>query len=73
MQIVLWDFVGGEVHKLLVEMNYDYCLLFQKFFFDSARRAQCMAETVDALTMLETVIEQFPNHSIILGGDLNTE
>ena len=42
-------------------------------FFDSAHRAKCMAETVDALSMLETVIEQFPNHSIIIGGDMNTE
>ena len=32
-----------------------------------------MAETVDALSMVETIIEQFPNHSIIIGGDMNTE
>ena len=42
-------------------------------FYDSANRTQCMAETVDTLSMIETTIEQFPDHSIIIGGDMNTE
>ena len=42
-------------------------------FFDTSNRVGCMAETTDAISMLETIIEQYPNHSIILGGDLNTE
>ena len=38
VQLVLWDFVGGKVHELLVDKNYNFCLLFQKFFIDSTRR-----------------------------------
>ena len=32
-----------------------------------------MAETVDALSMVELLIENHPHHHIIIGGDLNTE
>ena len=66
-------------HKRIVgaEMktnNENYLFLCAYFpFFDSAHRAECMAETVDALTMLENIIEQCPSHSIIIGGDINTE
>ena len=42
-------------------------------FLDSSNRASCMAETIDTLGMIETIIEQFPNNSIIIGGDMNTE
>ena len=42
-------------------------------FYNSSRRAECLAETVDAIAMLETIIEQHPNHKVIIGGDFNTE
>ena len=42
-------------------------------FFNSSRRAECMTETVDAITMLESMIEAHPHHEIIIGGDLNCE
>ena len=42
-------------------------------FFDASNRARCMAETVDAISMVETIIENHPRHKFILGGDLNTE
>ena len=42
-------------------------------FFDSSRRAICMADSLDAITMVETMIEQHPLHSIIIGGDMNCE
>ena len=42
-------------------------------YFNASRRAECLAETVDAISMLDTIIEQHPNHKIIIGGDLNTE
>ena len=32
-----------------------------------------MAETVDALSLVELLIENHPHHHIIIGGDLNTE
>ena len=62
--------VGVEVndvdHKLLMISVY-------MPFFNSSRRAECVAETVDTITMLETIIEQYPDNLIVIGGDLNTE
>ena len=40
-------------------------------YFNSARRAECIAETLDVISMLETIIEQHPNDS--LGGDIHSE
>ena len=42
-------------------------------FFNSARREQCMAETVDAISMIDLLIDDHPHHHVVLGGDLNTE
>ena len=42
-------------------------------FFDTSKREQCMIETVDALSMIELLIEEHPNHEIVIGGDINTE
>ena len=42
-------------------------------FFDSSRRQECMAESVETISMLEEIISDFPLHQIIIGGDFNTE
>ena len=42
-------------------------------FYNSSNRATCMTETADAISMIDTIIEHFPQHSIIIGGDMNTE
>ena len=42
-------------------------------FYDSSNRAACLNETADAISMIDTIIEHFPQHSIIIGGDMNTE
>ena len=42
-------------------------------FFNSSQRAQCLTETIDVIAMLETIIEAHPHHSVIIGGDWNTE
>ena len=42
-------------------------------FYDTANRSECLAETLDVITMLENVIEQHPNHNVIIGGDINSE
>ena len=42
-------------------------------YFNAARRAECMADTVDAISMIESIIEQHPTHAIIIGGDINSE
>ena len=42
-------------------------------FYNASRREQCMAETVDALSMIDLLIEEYPHHHVVIGGDLNTE
>ena len=42
-------------------------------FFNSSRRAECLAETDDAIAMLDTIIEEHPNHLVVIGGDFNCE
>ena len=42
-------------------------------FFDSRNRTQCMTEALDAISMIEVLIDENPDHHIIIGGDLNTE
>ena len=36
-------------------------------------RSECMTETLDAISMIENLIEQHPNHSVIIGGDIKSE
>ena len=42
-------------------------------YFNASRQEECIVETIDVLSMLETVIEDHPNHLIVVEGDLNTE
>ena len=42
-------------------------------FYDSSKRQECLAETADALSMIELLIDEHPEDMIIIGGDLNTE
>ena len=71
--------VSNFKHKrvVAVEMTTDtdnilfICLYMP--FFNASRRDQCMTETYDAISMVELLIEDHPHHSIIIGGDLNTE
>ena len=42
-------------------------------FFDASRREECLVETLDAISMIEMMIDSHPHHSIIIGGDLNCE
>ena len=42
-------------------------------FFDSANRTQCMVDTVDTLSMIENIMEQFTDYFVIIGGDINSE
>ena len=41
-------------------------------FFNSSRRADCIAESVDAISMLDTIIDHHPNHMVVIGGDFNS-
>ena len=42
-------------------------------FYNASRREQCMTETVDAISMVDLLIEEYLHHQVIIGGDLNTE
>ena len=42
-------------------------------FFDSNNRTSCLAETLDTISMVELIINDYPQHQIVLGGDLNCE
>ena len=42
-------------------------------YFNAGRREQCMVDAMDAISMIELLIDEHPNHHIIIGGDLNTE
>lgn len=42
-------------------------------FFDTNNRDECIAETQDTLSMIEVLIENHPNHMVIIGGDLHTK
>ena len=42
-------------------------------FYNSSRREQCMTETIDAISMIELLIDDYPQHKVVIGGDLNTE
>ena len=42
-------------------------------YFNASGRNQCINETLDALSVIELLISDHPNHDIIIGGDLNTE
>ena len=42
-------------------------------FLDSGNRAQSISETIDAISMIESIIVDHPHHSVVIGGDLNTE
>ena len=62
--------VGAELRT--EEDNYLLLCAYMPFF-NASNRAECMADTIDAISMLESIIEEFQSHKIILGGDLNTE
>ena len=42
-------------------------------FFDAGKRHECMAETVETISMLEEILSDHPLHTVIIGGDYNTE
>ena len=42
-------------------------------FFDASRRDECIVETLDAISMIEMMIDSHPLHSVIIGGDFNCE
>ena len=71
--------VSNFKHKrvVAVEMkrqNRDILLICAYMpFFNSSKRDQCIIETLDAISMIEVLIEDHQNHEIIIGGDLNTE
>ena len=42
-------------------------------FLDSRKRDFCRTEAIEAISMIESIITDHPNHLFIIGGDLNCE
>ena len=42
-------------------------------FFDACKRQECMAESIETISMLEEILSDHPLHKVIIGGDYNTE
>ena len=58
--------ISADPHPLLLISVY-------MPFYDASKRTECMAETADAIAMLEEILSDHPLHQFIIGGDLNTE
>ena len=71
--------VSNYRHKRVVavelQTDNDKFLLISVYmpFYDARKREQCLAETIDTLSMIELLIADHPGHLVIIGGDLNTE
>ena len=71
--------LSNFVHKRVVgaELNCEdksvLLLCIYMPFYNASRKSECIAETNDAIAMLDTIIEQHPDHLTILGGDFNSE
>ena len=42
-------------------------------FFNGSSRAQCVNESIDVISMIKIMLSDYPDHDIVVGGDLNTE
>ena len=42
-------------------------------FYDSSKKQECIAETIETITMLEEILTDHPLHQVVIGGDMNTE
>ena len=42
-------------------------------FLSSRNRASCITQTIETIAFIESIVEDHPQHSFVLGGDLNTE
>ena len=62
--------VGVEIDS---ENNRTLLINIYMPFFNSSKREECMVDTIDTISMIETIIEAHPLHSIIIGGDFNSE
>ena len=62
--------VGAELKT--VDLNVLLLCIYMPYF-NPSRRAECITETIDSISMLETIIDQHPNHNVIIGGDFNME
>ena len=71
----LTNFRHKRVVGVEINANNNKTLLVNVYmpFYDASRREECLVETLDAISMIETILEAHPLHSIIIGGDLNCE
>ena len=64
-RVVAVELVAEEKSIIIISVYMPY--------FNSSKRVECMQETLDAISMIELLIEDHPEHLFIIGGDLNTE
>ena len=64
-RVVAAELKGQDHNLLLISVYMPY--------YNASRREHCIAETLDALSVIELLISDHPNHKIVIGGDLNTE
>ena len=71
--------IANFKHKRVVaaEMKLSNCnVLFicvYMPFFNAGKRDQCMVEAMDAISLIDLLVDEYPDHQVIIGGDLNTE
>ena len=56
---------AGETQLLFITVYMPY--------FNASRRDECIVETIEVISMLETILADHPNHLTLIGGDFNTE
>ena len=42
-------------------------------YLNTSKQEECITDTLDAISMLESIATDHPNHHLIVGGDFNTE
>ena len=62
--------VGIELHTaplpiILVSIYMPY--------FNASKRQECILETINCISFLQSIISDHPNHHFVIGGDFNTE
>ena len=71
----LTDYRHKRVVAVEVRNETEQLILISVYmpFFNHSKKEECMLETIDAITMIESIIDDHPLHKFVIGGDYNTE
>ena len=72
---ILTNFRHKRVVGVEIDSNNNKTLIINIYmpFFDTSKREECIVETIDAISMIEMLLDAHPLHSVIIGGDFNCE